>query len=211
MSTSPGTVQYTQLGNRWSVALLASPQDGRLSVATVSLPLVYYSGGYPLPANHPSTGPACSLSLRRGRPQWYPDLAQARRGAEYIGRQGRTPEKCHTAGPPAVPALHVRSYKSGPGAARPLIQKRRMDRAHSAPVLAVHVDVRPPPGVSIDTPLLLRPIASMQVCAAGVDRPYPFFLLLLSLLARAGDTGGIEQTGQNHETMGTLERPTQSG
>ena len=88
---------------------------------------------------------------------------------------------------------------------------RRMDRAHNAPVLAVHVDVRPPPGVSIDTPLILRPIASMQVCAAGVDRPYPFFLLLLSLLARAGDTGGIEQTGQNHETMGTLERPTQSG
>ncbi len=48
----------------------------------------------------------------------------------------------------------------GPGAARPLIQKRRMDRAHSAlvlaaSVLAVHVDVRPPPGVSIDTPLLL--------------------------------------------------------
>ena len=154
---------------------------------------------------------ACSLSLRRGRPQWYPDLAQARRGAEYIGRQGRTPEKCHTAGPSAVPALHVRSYKCGPGAARPLIQKRRMDRAHSAPVLAVHVDVRPPPGVSIDTPLLLRPIASMQVCAAGVDRPYPFFLLLLSLLARAGDTGGIEQTGQNHEPLGTLERPTQSG
>ena len=30
-----------------------------------------------------------------------------------------------------------------------------MDRAHNAPVLAVHVDVRPPPGVSIDTPLLL--------------------------------------------------------
>ena len=30
---------------------------------------------------------------------------------------------------------------------------RRMDRAHNAPVLAVHVDVRPPPGVSIDTPL----------------------------------------------------------
>ena len=32
---------------------------------------------------------------------------------------------------------------------------RRMDRAHNAPVLAVHIDVRPPPGVSIDTPLVL--------------------------------------------------------
>ncbi len=59
---------------------------------------------------------ACSesLSLRRGRPQWYPNIAQARLGAEYIGKQGRTPEKCHAADPPppapAVPALHVGTY-----------------------------------------------------------------------------------------------------
>ena len=86
-----------------------------------------------------------------------------------------------------------------------------MDRAHNAPVLAVHVDVRPPPGVSIDTPLLLHPIASMQVCAAGVDRSYLFLLPLLSLLAIAGDTGGVEQIGQNQEPLGTLERPTQRG
>ena len=58
--------------------------------------------------------------------------------------EGRTPEKCHAAVPPGVCA--------GPGAARPHIQKRRMDRAHNAPVPAVHVDVRPPPAVSIDTP-----------------------------------------------------------
>ena len=97
-------------------------------------------------------------------------------------------------------AAHKESHRSsacGPGAARPLIQKRRMDRAHNAPVLAVHVDVRPPPGVSIDTPLLLHPIASMQVCAAGVDRSYPSYLPLPLLLARAGDTGGVEHTGQN--------------
>ena len=104
-----------------------------------------------------------------------------------------------------------RSSACGPGAARPLIQKRRMDRAHNAPVLAVHVDVRAPPGVSIDTPLLLHPIASMQVCAAGVDRSYLFLLPLLSLLAIAGDTGGVEQIGQNQEPLGTLERPTQGG
>jgi len=47
--TEPGTVQYTQLGSRSSLALLASPQDGPLSVATVSLPLVYYSGDYHSP------------------------------------------------------------------------------------------------------------------------------------------------------------------
>ena len=97
-------------------------------------------------------------------------------------------------------AAHKESRRSsacGPGAARPPIQKRRTDRAHNAPVLAVHVDVRPPPGVSIDTPLLLHPIASMQVCAAGVDRSYPSYLPLPPLLAKAGDTGGVEQTGQN--------------
>ena len=88
---------------------------------------------------------------------------------------------------------------------------RRMDRAHNAPVLAVHVDVRPPPGVSIDSPLFLHPTASMQVCAAGVDRSYLLLFPLLSLLARAGDTGGVEQTGQNQEPLGTFERPTQRG
>ena len=110
----------------------------------------------------------------------------------------------------------------GPGAARPLIQKRsrRCTSAHTKAPDGPGSQ-RSGPGSSRRRPaaagrlhrypLLLRPIASMQVCAAGVDRPYPFFLLLLSLLARAGDTGGIEQTGQNHETMGTLERPTQSG
>ena len=38
---------------------------------------------------------ACALSLRRGRPQWYPNIAQARRGAEYIGEQGRTEQSAH--------------------------------------------------------------------------------------------------------------------
>jgi hypothetical protein len=36
-----------------------------------------------------------------------------------------------------------------------ITQKRRTDRAHNAPVLADHVDDRPTPGVSIDTPLFL--------------------------------------------------------
>ena len=79
-----------------------------------------------------------------------------------------------------TPQLRLRSRRctsahtkapDGPGSQRP---------GHNAPVLAVHVDVRPPPGVSIDTPLLLHPIASMQVCAAGVDRSYPAFIPLLS-------------------------------
>ena len=61
------------------------------------------------------------------------------------------------------------------------------------------------------SPLYLHPIASMQVCAAGVDRSYLFFLPLLSLLAIAGDTGGVEQIGQNQEPLGTAERPTQRG
>ena len=39
------------------------------------------------------------LSLRRGRPQWYPDSTSAPR-RDYIGDQGRSPEKCHAAGPP---------------------------------------------------------------------------------------------------------------
>ena len=37
VSTSPGTVQYTRLGNRRSNAPLASPQDGLLSVAMGSI------------------------------------------------------------------------------------------------------------------------------------------------------------------------------
>jgi hypothetical protein len=37
VSTSPSTVQYTRLGNRWSYALLASLQNGLLAVATVSI------------------------------------------------------------------------------------------------------------------------------------------------------------------------------
>ncbi len=58
---------------------------------------------------------ACSLTLRRGRPQWHPDIAQARRGVDYIGRRGRTPEiasRRTAAAPLAVPAPHVRSHKS---------------------------------------------------------------------------------------------------
>ena len=35
-----------------------------------------------------------SLSLRRGRPQWYPDSTSAPR-RDYNGDQGRSPEKCH--------------------------------------------------------------------------------------------------------------------
>ena len=38
VGTSPGTVQYTQLGQQSSVALLVSPQNGLLSVAVVSSP-----------------------------------------------------------------------------------------------------------------------------------------------------------------------------
>ena len=148
---------------------------------------------------HPPTRPASVVPL----------MTQARRGADYIGRRGRTPE-----------ISSRRSSARGPGAARPITQKRRtdrahnapvLDRAHNAPVLAVHVDDRPTPGVSNDTPLFLHPIASMQVCAAGVDRSYLFFLPLLSLLAIAGDTGGVEQIGQNQEPLGTFERPTQRG
>ena len=170
---------------------------GRASTIPLAWLAAPLPGLFPLPPTRPaSVVPGHSTSAPRRGVYW---------------QTGAHPQKCHTAGPPAVPALHARSYKSGPGAARPLIQKRRMDRAHSAPVPAVHVDVRPPPGVSIDTPLLLRPIASMQDRAAGVDRSYQFFFLLLSLLARAGDTGGIEQMGQNHEPLGTLARPTQSG
>lgn len=37
VSTSPGTVQYTRLGNRRSNAPLASPQDGLLTVAMGSI------------------------------------------------------------------------------------------------------------------------------------------------------------------------------
>jgi hypothetical protein len=48
-----------------------------------------------------------------------------------------------------------RSSTCGAGGARPHTQKRRLDRAHNAPVLAVHVDVRPPPAVSIEPPLFL--------------------------------------------------------
>ncbi len=59
-----------------------------------------------------STGPVPSPSDAADLTEWHPDLAQARRGAEYVGTQGRAPEKCHAAAPPAVPALHVRSYKS---------------------------------------------------------------------------------------------------
>ena len=99
----------------------------------------------------------------------------------------------------------------GAGAARQPTQKRWLDRAHNAPVLAVHVDVRPPPAVSNEAPLFLHPTASMQGCAAGVDRSYPFFFPLRLPLARAGETGGVEQTGQNHNPPGTFERPTHSG
>jgi hypothetical protein len=38
VGTSPGTVEYTQLGQRSSVALLVSPQNGLQSVAVVSSP-----------------------------------------------------------------------------------------------------------------------------------------------------------------------------
>jgi hypothetical protein len=51
-------------------------------------------------------------------------------------------------------------------------------RAHNAPVLAVHVDVRPPPGVSIDTPLLLpwpghsaQPVNTGQCSVCGQPAP----------------------------------------
>ena len=90
----------------------------------------------PLPGlfPHPPTRPASVVPL----------MTQARRGADYIGRRGRTPE-----------ISSRRSSARGPGAARPITQKRRTDRAHNAPVLAVHVDDRPTPGVSIDTPLFL--------------------------------------------------------
>jgi len=37
-----------------------------------------------------------------------------------------------------------------------------------------------------------------------VDRSYPFFLPLHSLVARAGDTACVEQTVQNQEPVGTL-------
>ena len=65
-----------------------------------------------------------------------------------------------------TPLLHLRRRRCTSHT-----QKRRLDRAHNAPVLADHVDVRPPPAVSIDTPPYLHPTASMQVRAAGVDRP----------------------------------------
>ena len=38
VGTSPGTVQYTRLGQQSSLALLVSPQNGLLSVAVVSSP-----------------------------------------------------------------------------------------------------------------------------------------------------------------------------
>ena len=55
-------------------------------------------GLFPLPPTRPaSVVPGLSTSApRRG----------------YNGDQGRCPEKSHAAAPPAVPALHVRSYKS---------------------------------------------------------------------------------------------------
>ena len=67
---------------------------------------------------------ACSISLRCGRPQWYPDLAQARAEALSILADRDAPQKsvtpqvrlrsrrCTSAHTKAVPALHVRSYKS---------------------------------------------------------------------------------------------------
>ena len=129
-------------------------------------------GLFPLPPTRPaSVVPGLSTSAPR---------------RDYNGDQGRCPPKSHAAAPPAVPALHVRSYKSAGWTG--LTTPRSWQFTSTS---------GPPPGVSIDTPLLLHPIASMQVCAAGVDRSYPSYLPLPLLLARAGETGGVEHTGQN--------------
>jgi hypothetical protein len=191
----PGSYQFDSEPPEGTLRSSVVHSPGRAS----SNPLAWLASTLPGLFPHPPTRPASVVPL----------MTQARRGADYIGRRGRTPE-----------ISSRRSSARGPGAARPITQKRRtdrahnapvLDRAHNAPVLAVHVDDRPTPGVSIDTPLFLHPIASMQVCAAGVDRSYLVFLPLLSLLAIAGDTGGVEQIGQNQEPLGTFERPTQRG
>jgi hypothetical protein len=100
--------------------------------------------------DHVSTGPVPSPSDATAVASVVPGLSTSapRRGLYWTtGTHPRIASRRSSACGPAGPRRCTR---------RPLrlIQKRRTDRAHNAPVLAVHVDDRPTPGVSIDTPLL---------------------------------------------------------
>jgi hypothetical protein len=144
----------------------------------------------------PTAGPA---SLRSG-----PSSARRRpaaAGRRHDWRSGAQPRQIVT------PHLHLRCRRctsahtkpngrsclsrSGPGSARrsPAAAGRRHRILLISPPNSKHAGLRR---------------------RRGPDLPF-LSLPLLPLLARAGDTAGMEQTGQNQGPQCTLERPTQSG
>ena len=68
---------------------LLAPGPGGKACLSIELPLTIRDPIHPYVSSRLYR--ACSLSLRRGRPQWYPDSTSAPR-RDYNGEQARSPE-----------------------------------------------------------------------------------------------------------------------